>query len=198
MSRQLILLLGGARSGKSTYAEKLAGHFGDRVLYVATAQAGDEEMPARIAAHRQTRRTIWRTIEAPIGVGEAVHAALASGAVDAVLLDCLTLLVSNVILHGVGEEDLDRVDGVAAQLQVEVELNGLLDVFRAADVPWIVVSNEVGFGLVPPYRLGRVYRDLLGWANQRMAAEANQVYLMIAGLPLNIKNTNVPTVGSLD
>lgn len=198
MSRQLILLLGGARSGKSTYAERLAAQFGDRVLYVATAQAGDEEMPARIATHRQTRPTIWRTIEAPTGVGEAVRAALASGAVDAVLLDCLTLLVSNVILQGVVEEDLDRVDGVAAQEQVEVELDGLLDVFRAGDVPWIVVSNEVGCGLVPPYPLGRVYRDLLGWANQRLAAEANQVYLMVVGLPLNIKNPNIPTVGSLD
>lgn len=198
MSRQLILLLGGARSGKSTYAERLAAQFGDRVLYVATAQAGDEEMPARIATHRQTRPTIWRTIEAPTGVGEAVRAALASGAVDAVLLDCLTLLVSNVILQGVVEEDLDRVDGVAAQEQVEVELDGLLDVFRAGDVPWIVVSNEVGCGLVPPYPLGRVYRDLLGWANQRLAAEADQVYLMVAGLPLDIKALSAAAVGCLN
>ena len=184
MSRQLILLLGGARSGKSTYAERLAAQFGDRVLYVATAQAGDEEMPARIATHRQTRPAVWRTIEAPTGVGEAVRAALASGAVDAVLLDCLTLLVSNVTLQGVVEEDLDRVDGVAAQEQVEVELDGLLDVFRAGDVPWIVVSNEVGCGLVPPYPLGRVYRDLLGWANQRLAIQAEEVYFLAAGIPL--------------
>jgi adenosylcobinamide kinase/adenosylcobinamide-phosphate guanylyltransferase len=197
VSRQLILLLGGVRSGKSTYAGRLAAQFGDRVLYVATAQAGDKEMQARITTHRQARPTTWRTIDAPIGVGGAVRAALESEAMDAVLLDCLTLLVSNVILQGVAEEDVDRVDGAAAQEQVDVELDGLLDVFRAGDVPWIVVSNEVGCGLVPPYPLGRVYRDMLGWANQRLAAEANQVYLMVAGLPLNIKNPNIPTVGSL-
>ncbi len=194
MSRRLILLLGGARSGKSAYAGRLAAQFGDRVLYVATAQAGDGEMQARIAAHRRARPAVWRTIEAPTSVGEAVRAALASGAVDVVLLDCLTLLVSNVILQGVAEEDLDRVDGVAAQERVEVELDGLLDVFRAGDVPWIVVSNEVGWGLVPPYPLGRVYRDLLGWANQRLAAEADQVYLMVAGLPLDVKTLSIMNV----
>ena len=184
---RLILILGGARSGKSSYAEKMATQFGDRVLYVATAQAGDEEMRARIAAHRQARPANWRTVEAPTGVGEAVRAALTTEPADAVLLDCLTLLVSNVILQGTSEDDLDNVDEAAAWERVEAELDGILDACRAGDTYWIVVSNEVGWGLVPPYPLGRVYRDLLGRANQRLAARADQVYLMVAGLPVDVR-----------
>lgn len=187
MSRKLILLLGGARSGKSSYAETLATQLGDRVLYVATAQAGDEEMQARIAAHRRARPPIWQTVEAPSHVGQAIRAALAAGPVNVVLLDCLTLLVSNAILQDLSETALDFVDEEVARRQVESELVELLDSFRAGDIPWIVVSNEVGSGLVPPYPLGRVYRDLLGWANQRLAAAADRVYLVIAGLPVDIK-----------
>ena len=187
MSRKLILLLGGARSGKSSYAETLATQLGDRVLYVATAQAGDEEMQARIAAHRRARPPIWQTVEAPSHVGQAIRAALAAGPVNVVLLDCLTLLVSNAILQDLSETALDFVDEEVARRQVESELVELLDSFRAGDIPWIVVSNEVGSGLVPPYPLGRVYRDLLGWANQQLAAAADRVYLVIAGLPVDIK-----------
>ena len=187
MGRQLILLLGGARSGKSVHAEELASRVGSRILYVATAQAGDEEMQARITAHVQVRPSTWRTVEAPVGVGRAVRTELAAGPVDAVLVDCLTLLVSNLVLQRPSEEELDQVDEVAAQERVTGELDELLDTFRAGDVPWIVVSNEVGWGLVPPYPLGRVYRDLLGWANQRLAAAADRVYLIVAGLPVDIK-----------
>ncbi|MBN1813580.1 MAG: bifunctional adenosylcobinamide kinase/adenosylcobinamide-phosphate guanylyltransferase [Anaerolineae bacterium] len=189
MSRELILLLGGARSGKSSFAEKLTAQFGERVLYVATAQARDEEMATRIDVHRQSRPSAWRTVEAPTRAGEALRAALAVQPVDIVLLDCLTLLVSNVILDGLwlSEEDFESVDEAAAQRRVEAEIEGLLEAFRESDLVWIVVSNEVGWGLVPPYPLGRVYRDLLGWANQRLAAEADCVYLMVAGLPVDIK-----------
>jgi adenosylcobinamide kinase/adenosylcobinamide-phosphate guanylyltransferase len=189
MSRGLILLLGGARSGKSRFAEELTAQFGERVLYVATAQARDEEMAARIDVHRQSRPSTWQTLEAPARAGEAIRAALAVQSVDVVLLDCLTLLVSNVILDGLwlSEEDFEGVDEAAAQRRVEVELGGLLEAFRESQVVWIVVSNEVGWGLVPPYPLGRVYRDLLGWANQRIAAAADRVYLMVAGLPVDVK-----------
>jgi adenosylcobinamide kinase/adenosylcobinamide-phosphate guanylyltransferase len=185
---RLILVLGGARSGKSAFAQELASKLGgDRVLYLATAEAGDEEMRARIAAHRQARPLTWPTVEAPTGVGRAARAALTAEPADAVLLDCLTLLVSNVILPGTSEDDLDNVDEVAAWERVEVELDGILDACRAGDICWIVVSNEVGWGLVPPYPLGRVYRDLLGRANQRLAARADQVYLMVAGLPVDVR-----------
>ncbi|MBN1178156.1 MAG: bifunctional adenosylcobinamide kinase/adenosylcobinamide-phosphate guanylyltransferase [Anaerolineae bacterium] len=187
MTRELILILGGARSGKSSYAERLAPQIGERVLYVATAEARDVEMAARIAVHRAARPATWRTVEAPSGVGPAVQAALAAAPADVVLLDCLTLLVSNRILAGLSEADLDNVDERAAQARVEAEVDGLLEAFHTTDVPWIVVSNEVGLGLVPPYPVGRVYRDLLGWANQRLAAAAGRVYLLVAGLPVDVK-----------
>jgi len=188
MGRQLILLLGGARSGKSAYAERLAKQLGPRVLYVATAQIKDEEMATRIATHRLARPSTWRTVEVPLGVGTAVRAALATEhAVDAIILDCMTLLVSNLILQGLSEDELDHVDETAAQNRIASELDDLLAVFRASNIPWIVISNEVGWGLVPPYPLGRAYRDLLGWVNQRLAAEADQVYLLIAGLPIEVK-----------
>ncbi len=192
MSRELTLLLGGARSGKSRRAEKLAARF-ERVLYVATAQARDGEMAARIAAHQQARPAAWRTVEAPTGVGPAVRAALAAAPADAVLLDCVTLWMSNLVLDELGErvtadfEQLDRAGEAAVQERADAELADLLAVFRAGAIPWFVVSNEVGWGLVPPYPLGRVYRDVLGWANQRLAAEADAVYLMVAGLPLEVK-----------
>ncbi len=189
MSRELILLLGGARSGKSRFAEKLAARFGERVLYVATAQARDEEMATRIAVHRRSRPAAWRTVEAPTGVGEAVRAALATHPADVVLLDCLTLLVSNVILDGLwlSEEEFESVDEAAARQRVEFELDKLLRAIQESEVPWIVVSNEVGWGLVPPYPMGRAYRDLLGWVNQCLAAAADRVYLMVAGLPVDVK-----------
>ncbi len=189
MGRQLILLLGGARSGKSSYAEKLVKTLGQRVIYVATAQAGDEEMQARIAVHRQARPPEWRTVEAPTGVGPAVSTALAAGPADAVLLDCVTMLLSNLILAGLSEADLEleHLDDAAARARVDAELDDLLAAFRASAIPWVLVSNEVGCGVVPPYALGRVYRDLLGWANQRLAAEADKAYFMVAGFPLDLK-----------
>lgn len=186
MIENLTLLLGGARSGKSSYAEKLAAQTGARVLYVATAQAWDEEMQARIVAHQQSRPANWRTVEAPGQVGPAVQAALADGPADVVLLDCITMLISNRILAGTSEET-EKIDQKAARDRVTAELDSLLAAVQASGLPWIVVSNEVGMGLVPPYPLGRVYRDLLGWANQRLAAAAGRVLLLVAGLPLDIK-----------
>lgn len=185
----MILILGGARGGKSRYAEKLAAQFGERVLYVATAQPGDEEMQARIAAHQKIRPLTWRTVEVPTGVGKAVRAALAEELADVVLLDCITLLVSNVMLSGLefSEEDLDSVDERVVGPRMDFELDGLLRAVQESEVPWIVVSNEVGWGLVPPYPLGRMYRDLLGWFNQSLAAVAERVYLMVAGLPVDVK-----------
>jgi adenosylcobinamide kinase/adenosylcobinamide-phosphate guanylyltransferase len=191
MSQQLAFILGGARSGKSRFAETLAAQLGQRVLYVATAQIKDEEMRTRVLAHRQARPPTWRTIEASIAVGAAVRTAITAEPASIVLLDCLTLLISNLILQGLTEEELADVnvsiDEAAAQARVAAELDELLGAFRSGDAHWIVVSNEVGWGLVPPYPLGRVYRDVLGWANQRLAAAADQVYLMVAGIPVDVK-----------
>jgi adenosylcobinamide kinase/adenosylcobinamide-phosphate guanylyltransferase len=178
---QLILVLGGARSGKSTYAQQLAQALGkERVLFVATAEAGDAEMARRIAKHRQERPAAWRTLEAPRHVGAGVRIQLHDAHV--VLVDCMTLLVSNVVVP------LDvTADLTAATAAVEAEVETLLQVVRESAATCIVVSNEVGLGLVPDTPLGRVYRDLLGRANQVLAAHAQVVYFMVAGLAVDVK-----------
>jgi adenosylcobinamide kinase/adenosylcobinamide-phosphate guanylyltransferase len=183
---ELILVLGGARSGKSTYAEELAAHLADRVLYVATAEALDEEMRARVISHRARRPESWQTLEASLDVGQALEAYAAGRSVDLVMLDCLTLLVSNAILSG--GPDVPEPDSEEAWTIVQAEINALLAAHRRLGLPLIIVSNEVGMGVVPPYSLGRTYRDCLGWANQALARVADRVILMVAGLPVDAKS----------
>ncbi len=178
---RLILVLGGARSGKSSFAQNLAQAMGDdHVLFVATAEALDEEMRDRIALHRQDRPPAWRTLEAPRTVGDAIARAFDGESV--VLLDCLTLLVSNAMLP-----DGEELPFPEAQAAVAAEVTGILRARDQIGSHFIVVSNEVGMGLVPPYPLGRHYRDLLGRANQDLARHADAVYLLVAGLPLELK-----------
>jgi adenosylcobinamide kinase/adenosylcobinamide-phosphate guanylyltransferase len=174
--KRLTLVLGGARSGKSTYAEQLAMEAGGAVLFVGTAEAGDEEMAARIARHRVERPQTWTTLEATANAGPAIQQAEPSGVV---LLDCLTVLVANVLL----QHSEDDEPAPEAEEAILAETETLLAAYRAGDAAWIIVSNEVGLGLVPPYPLGRVYRDALGRANQMIAAEADDVILLVAGLP---------------
>jgi adenosylcobinamide kinase/adenosylcobinamide-phosphate guanylyltransferase len=180
---KLTLILGGARSGKSRHAENLAMKNGGRVVFIATAQPLDDEMEARIQHHREARLTSWSTLELPVGVGLTVMSNPPE--VDLILLDCLTLLVSNAMLLVTGPDG--RIDEQTATNLVEGEITDLIKAITAAQTDWIVVSNEVGMGLVPPYPLGRLYRDLLGRANQRLAAQADQVVFMIAGIPMTLK-----------
>jgi adenosylcobinamide kinase/adenosylcobinamide-phosphate guanylyltransferase len=181
----LTLILGGARSGKSTYAEALASQLGRRVLYVATAEALDGEMRSRVAAHQSRRPPNWTTLEVPLGVGAALRASLHATQVDVILLDCLTLLVSNAILAGGPDTPEPDVDVAWAAVRAEVE--ALLEAHRLLGGHLIVVSNEVGLGVVPPYSLGRTYRDCLGRANQVLSQAADRVILMVAGLPVDLK-----------
>ncbi|GAB4542561.1 MAG: bifunctional adenosylcobinamide kinase/adenosylcobinamide-phosphate guanylyltransferase [Anaerolineae bacterium] len=186
---ELTLVLGGARAGKSDYAEQLVAGYGPRVLYVATAEVKDEEMRARVQMHRARRNTSWTTLEAPAQVGAALLAA--RPAADAILLDCLTLLVTNLVLAYAGDEEMvDPVDEEAADAAVAAEIEALLKAQTQLGLPMVVVSNEVGLGVVPPYPLGRLYRDVLGRANQRLAAIADRVYLLIAGLPMTLKGND--------
>ncbi|MDW8327443.1 MAG: bifunctional adenosylcobinamide kinase/adenosylcobinamide-phosphate guanylyltransferase [Anaerolineales bacterium] len=186
MSRALTLILGGARSGKTSYALKLAAERAHNVLYVATAEAGDAEMATRIAAHQRERPAYWRTLEAPRSVGQAIAQHLArcatSDSPQVIVLDCLTLLASNVIIPLP-----EPVSEAAAQAALNAELDELLDAHAASDAHWLVISNEVGLGIVPAYPLGRIYRDVLGRANQRLALAADEVLFMVAGLPLRVK-----------
>jgi len=177
---RLILVLGGARSGKSAFAQRLARERGgDRVLFVATAAPGDEEMRQRIEKHQRERPAGWRTLEVQRDVGSAIreHA----GDAAAIVVDCLTVLVSNLLA--------EVEDPFATEVEAEVtaEVEGLTACATQLPGPLIVVSNEVGLGLVPPYPLGRAYRDLLGQANQILARQADEVYLMVAGIPVKIK-----------
>lgn len=182
----LTLLLGGVRSGKSARAVALADAAaapGAGVLFAATAQAFDDEMARRIRAHRAERPARWTTLESPLALPGDLDAALAAAPAPyaAIVVDCMTLWVSNVLLS-LGEDD-------DAEHEVAARVAALLAV-RAACAPrthWIVVSNEVGLGVVPPTPLGRRYRDALGRANQLLAAAANTVTLMVAGLELALK-----------
>ena len=178
----LTFLLGGARSGKSTYAERLAAQHKGHILYIATAQALDEEMRMRIAAHQQKRPEDWQTLEIPSSVGEYLIAHPPKA--DFILLDCITLLISNLVLQAA--PDLDHPDDTAAEKLAEAEIAKLLEAIRSIPAHWVIVSNEVGMGVVPPYPLGRIYSDLLGWANQSLAKEADEVYWLVAGIAVPI------------
>lgn len=174
---ELVLVLGGARSGKSTTAERLAKD-GDRVLFIATAEALDEGMRRRIAAHRRHRPEHWDTLEEPIHLSGAVRPL--TERYDTFVLDCLTLWVSNLLL-----EDEEAPDAESVILERVTEL---LDLIGATGGRWILVSNEVGQGIVPASPLGREYRDVLGRVNQLVASRSDKAYLMVAGLALELKS----------
>jgi adenosylcobinamide kinase / adenosylcobinamide-phosphate guanylyltransferase len=179
MSR-LTLILGGARSGKSSYAQRLAEETGKSVTFLATAQALDEEMSSRIQKHRAERPAGWETLEIPCDT--AAHVSQIKS--DVVILDCITLLVSNLLMQFVKD---DLVDEAPFMLAVQKEIEDLIAAIHEQSQDWFIISNEVGLGLVPPYQMGRVYRDALGWANQRLAREADKVIFMVAGIPTVIK-----------
>jgi len=164
------LVLGGARSGKSRHAQALAEAHGGRLVFVATAQAFDAEMSDRIARHRADRDARWQTVEAPVDLADAITR---SGAADAtVLVDCLTLWTSNLLL---------------ADHSLEPRLDALLAAVRHFPGRLILVSNEVGLGIVPDNALARRFRDMAGTVNQRVAAAADRVQFIAAGLALDLK-----------
>ena len=182
----LTLILGGVRSGKSRFGQELAHRLGnDDVLFVATAESRDEEMARRIVKHRQSRPDTWRTLEQPLRTGKAIQVFELLPKV--VLVDCLTLLVSNVLLEN--ESDLDTPEGIdAIENRMHAEVEDLIAVAKNHGSHLIVVSGEVGMGLVPENALGRLFRDMLGWSNQQLSASATSTYLMVAGLAINVSS----------
>jgi adenosylcobinamide kinase/adenosylcobinamide-phosphate guanylyltransferase len=178
MAGRVILLLGGARSGKSRTAEQWAREGGGRTLYIATAQAFDDEMRERIAQHRASRPAEWDTLEMPLHM-DALPAPIGY---DVIIVDCITLLASNALLTLP-----DECTQTEANAAVLAEVEALLAAVEQTAAMWLIVSNEVGMGVVPPYRLGRLYRDALGSANQRLAQRADEVYLLVAGLTWRLK-----------
>lgn len=191
MAKELILVTGGARSGKSTFAERLAMQ-GKRVLFVATAEALDDDMSQRIAAHRASRSKHWDTLEEPRNLPDTLRATLCSANVnyDTIIVDCLTMWVSNLLLSCEAEVD--------AEPQILRAAKEMLDVSDKSGARWIVVTNEVGLGLVPSSSLGRAYRDILGRVNSIMASRADKVYLMVAGLALELKALGAHHISELD
>jgi adenosylcobinamide kinase/adenosylcobinamide-phosphate guanylyltransferase len=172
MATRIVLITGGARSGKSDYAETRAAALGGRRVYIATAEARDEEMSRRIAEHRKRRGTEWTTIEEPIELAEALLAQC--GKTDCALVDCLTLWISNLLLQR---------DEPYARKKFQ-ELRGALS---RVDFHVLLVTNEVGSGIVPDNPLARQFRDLVGWTNQQIASFADEVVVTVAGIPMIVK-----------
>jgi adenosylcobinamide kinase / adenosylcobinamide-phosphate guanylyltransferase len=168
------LVLGGARSGKSAFAERLMQDCGRRPVYLATATPGDDEMQSRIAHHRTRRGDGWRTVEEPLELTQTL--ARESAADSAVLVDCLTLWLSNIMHAG---------------REIETETQKLAEWLRHAQNPVVLVSNEIGLGLVPETRLGRSFRDAQGRLNQAVAAAVANVVFVAAGLPLRLKGQSL-------
>ena len=217
---KLTLILGGARSGKSAFAEQRAKELGgDSVLYVATSETKDEEMQQRVEKHRTDRPTAWGTLEAPRNVAQALRhrscrehvgarrqahtvpvsyredTALrqARSAAKVILLDCMTFLVANHLMDAAGPEGdpfaAPSADPFDARIEANVvaEVEALAAYVQETEVEMLVVSNDVGLGVVPPYELGRAYRDILGRANQILARYADEVFLLVAGIPMRVK-----------
>jgi adenosylcobinamide kinase/adenosylcobinamide-phosphate guanylyltransferase len=175
VSKQIILITGGARSGKSRYAEERAVELGERRLYIATAEAKDPEMAERIAAHRNRRGRAWTTIEEPVEISAALLAH--NGKTDCALVDCLTLWLSNLLLRRDAE-------------YAEEKVRRLVETLPLLDLDLVLVTNEVGAGIVPDNPLARQFRDLTGWTNQQLAAVASEVVLTVAGVPMIVKKTD--------
>ena len=173
-----IFVTGGASSGKSLFAEKLALGYGAPVAYLATAQALDGEMDDRIIRHRQRRGDVWQTVEVPIQLEEELRRI--DGKFNAVLVDCVTLWLTNLLL-----KDESSVECGGEHILVEVRR--LAVTLPTLATPVILVSNEVGMGIVPENRLARLFRDIAGQANQILAAAADEAWLVASGIPLKLK-----------
>lgn len=184
---KLTYVTGGARSGKSTFAEAYAINNANRVLYIATAIPFDDGMKDRIKKHQVRRPQQWGTLETYSGFEKALSGQ--EKHYDTILFDCLTVMVTNLMLED-SKIDWDQinheqVDAIEERIQKEVQ--GLIDAVRKTDMHLIIVSNELGMGIVPENRLARLFRDIAGRVNQKMANEADEAYFIVSGQPLQIK-----------
>lgn len=173
-TNELVLVLGGARSGKSSWALQYTEDHYHHYLFLATARVLDEEMAQRVCLHKDSRGPAWHLLEEPVGIAAALREECRG--FEAVLIDCLTVWLSNILLEK-GEQGIERYRG------------GLLETLASRSNTIIIVSNEVGMGIVPETPLGRTFRDVAGETNQKVAALADKVVLMTAGLPLYLKGT---------
>lgn len=183
---KLILVTGGARSGKSTFAEDYVKRYGPDILYVATSIACDEEMKMRIKKHRDSRPEWWETIEAYKDLD--IYLQNSNAKKDAVILDCITIMITNLLMEKITDWDtMTDVQIEEAESSVRLEIDKLLNVIKTMQIPFIVVTNEVGMGIVPEYPSARVFRDVSGRVNQILARAADEVYLCVSGIPMKVK-----------
>ncbi|MBI5047871.1 MAG: bifunctional adenosylcobinamide kinase/adenosylcobinamide-phosphate guanylyltransferase [Deltaproteobacteria bacterium] len=181
-----MFILGGARSGKSAYALKLAESIADKRLYLATAQALDEEMAERIKKHKKERDNNWATIEEPVNLADVITK---NKRYDVVLLDCLTLWISNLMSKKSGVRGLPPNASIGGQKSEAIykNINQLASACKQSKATIIIVSNEVGLGIVPGNPLARQFRDIAGYANQKIAAAADEVYFVVSGMAMRMK-----------
>lgn len=179
---EVILVIGGARSGKSHFAEKMAAMLSNDVIYVATARINDEEMYDRVKQHCIRRPSGWKTVEETHQLANILNS-LPEGSV--VIIDCLTIWMSNLLL----DELMPRKRATSGEKEKYIlnEARNIVGVARNKKLRLIMVSNEVGYGLVPEYELGRIYRDIAGRVNQQIAKQADKVFLVAAGIPIDLK-----------
>ncbi len=181
----MILITGGARSGKSQLAERLAQQHGGKMLYIATSLVTDEEMVERISLHQQQRPTEWLTYEGYAHLGAVVtdHQTQADG----IILECITTMITNILFEQAGSLPEEQMDFEAIETEIQSQIDELLSACDASKIPIWIVTNELGLGLVPEYLLARRFRDIAGRVNQRLAARADTVYLVISGIDIKIK-----------
>lgn len=180
----ITLVIGGTRSGKSEYAEQAVGNISTDILYIATAEnrPGNGSMDERIQRHRERRPASWTTLECPLHLARTIRKTNALQGKKAVLLDCVTLLASNILFSGKNTDDLE-----AFESSLREEINELTDLIRESSIPWIIVSSETGLGIAAADQITRNYCDGLGMVNRMLAEHARRVILMVAGLPLTLK-----------
>ena len=172
--KEIVFVIGGCRSGKSAYALKTAGKIsGRRKIFIATCLPQDDEMTQRVAGHQKERGRRWTTVEAPVYLPEAILEN--DPQTDVMLIDCLTLWVSNLMME------------TGSQKQIEATIFSLIDALAKAASPIVLVSNEVGTGIVPENKLARQYRDIVGLVNQSVAGAADKVVWVVAGIPVVVK-----------
>jgi adenosylcobinamide kinase/adenosylcobinamide-phosphate guanylyltransferase len=183
---ELVLVTGGARSGKSRFAEQLVGDGGCCVTYIATAIAFDDEMKHRVRMHRERRPQDWKTLELPYGISGGCDE-ISGGPCD-ILIDCVTIMVTNIMLREpVDWENAPPADISLVERAVLKEVDIIINLSKELNGKVITVSNETGMGIVPPNALGRAFRDIAGRVNQRIAQNAGAVYFCVSGIPVRIK-----------
>lgn len=181
----MILITGGARSGKSSLAERLAAQAGERVFYIATSVVTDAEMAERVALHRASRPAHWRTWEGYRHLGAVLDKQVEPG--EVVMLECITTLITNLLFELAGDTPPEQMDFASLEVEIGQQITDLLAACTRSRAPVYLVTNELGMGIVPDNRLARHFRDIAGRVNQRLAAAADEVFLVVSGIEVKIK-----------